>query len=52
MEIDFSLKTLKKTSMIIVVHYRAWIKFVQKLQLKLVFCKKLLHKGVKKFLSL
>jgi len=42
----------EKTSMIIVVHYKIWIKFAQKLQLILVFCKKIFHKGVKKFQSL
>jgi len=38
--------------MIVVVHYKVWIKFVQKVQLGLVLCKKLPHKGVKKFQSL
>ncbi len=48
-KIDFSLK---KTSMIVVVHYRVWIKFAQKLWLRLVLCKNLPHKGVEKFQSL
>jgi hypothetical protein len=42
----------EKTSMIIVVHYKVWIKFAQKLQLKFVFCKNLPHKIIKKFQSL
>jgi hypothetical protein len=46
MKIYFSLQ---KTSMIVVVHYIVWIKFVQKLQLILIICKKLLHKKVNKF---
>ncbi len=49
MKIDFSFKNI---SMIVVVHYRLWIKFVQKLQLKLILCKNLPHKGIKKFQSL
>jgi hypothetical protein len=49
MKIDFSLK---KTSMIVVVHYKVWIKFSQKLQLGLVLCKNLPHKGIKKFQNL
>jgi hypothetical protein len=44
--------SLKKTSMIVAVHYRVCIKFAQKLQVKLVLCKKLPHKKVKKFQSL
>jgi hypothetical protein len=49
MKIELSLK---KTSMIVVVHYKVWINFFQKLQLKFVFYKNLPHKKVKKFQSL
>jgi hypothetical protein len=48
MKIDFSLKRIL---MIVDVHYRIWVKFAQKLQRKLVLCKTLHHKGLKKLQS-